>query len=301
LQPSALADRLSIKFRNQSDSEAILETNLFEISYKSKSDLSATNSNGENNEHSTTNDPYRSQSILSKTKEDIIKKTSKQVNRARLLIEEGRNTASANNTRIVNAISDTRMACFNKKCIFLTLTFIYVLLDLFLNVFFVTKSFTELPGFHNYNIFFSMIDVWIISLCRDWFVLIVAMIVAIKHELICGFVKFVHKKYISSLLCLAMYSFAMIKMLLHADQREPQQPNMIMFIWNIIGSVMFFLSWYMMSLLNLKNSNYFKTDVDGGDLGESAPTEDDIFLGNFIKNFLIQCIYSLSTACSKTS
>jgi hypothetical protein len=101
----------------------------------------------------------------------------------------------------------------------------------------------------------------------------------------------VHKKYISALLCLAMYSFAMIKMLLHADQRVPQQHNMIMFIWNIIAAVLFFLSWYMMSLLNLKNSNYFKTDVDGGDLGESAPTEDDIFLGNFASSILIT--YSL--------
>jgi hypothetical protein len=71
-----------------------------------------------------------------------------------------------------------------------------------------------------------------------------------------------------------MYSFAMIKMLVHADQRVPDRNSMIMFIWNIFAGVLFFISWYMLALLKSKRSSYTKTDVDGGDLGDNALEED---------------------------
>lgn len=78
-----------------------------------------------------------------------------------------------------------------------------------------------------------------------------------------------------------MYSFSMAKMLLHTDKRQnPDQNNMIMFIWDIAASFLFFISFYMLALLKLKKSNYQKTDVDGGDLGDNAG-EEDIFIGKF--------------------
>ena len=70
----------------------------------------------------------------------------------------------------------------------------------------------------------------------------------------------------------------MIKMLLHADTLQVRQNNMFMYIWNVIAGFLFFICWYMLRLLKHKQSNYRKTDIDGGDLDENAK-EEDIFIG----------------------
>jgi len=70
----------------------------------------------------------------------------------------------------------------------------------------------------------------------------------------------------------------MIKMLLHSDTRQVKQSSMLMFIWNVAAGFLFFISWYMLRLLNHKQLNYRKTDIDGGDLGENG-NEEDIFIG----------------------
>jgi len=70
----------------------------------------------------------------------------------------------------------------------------------------------------------------------------------------------------------------MIKMLLHSDTRQVKQSSMLMFIWNVVAGFLFFISWYMLRLLNHKQLNYRKTDIDGGDLGENG-NEEDIFIG----------------------
>ena len=67
-------------------------------------------------------------------------------------------------------------------------------------------------------------------------------------------------------------------MLLHSDTQQVKQSSMLMFIWNVAAGFLFFISWYMLRLLNHKQLNYRKTDVDGGDLGENA-NEEDIFIG----------------------
>nr|QUF59444.1 ATP-binding cassette transporter Abcb9 [Brachionus angularis] len=163
--------------------------------------------------------------------------------------------------------------CTNAKkltcCILIT---IYISLDVFLNVFFVTKSFTRLPWLSNeskdvYKIESSLIDVWTISIARDLFLAILLFIVLIRDQLVHPFIKYIHQKYISSFLCLLMYSFCMVKMLLHADQRkQTDKINMFMFIWNIVASFLFFITIYMLALLKPKQSaNYQKTDLDGTD------------------------------------
>ncbi len=191
--------------------------------------------------------------------------------------------------------------CCSKKCSCLTFVTVYISLDALFNLFFVTfsdkitknlhetlitpnitKSFNKFPTFQNFNIKTSTYDVWVTSLARDAFLFLVMITVAIKHRLVYRFIRFVHKKYISAFICLAMYSYAMLKMLFHSDQafineRPPDNTSMIMFIWNIISAFLFFIAWYMLSLLKLR-VDYQKTDVDGGDIGDNEEGEEDIFL-----------------------
>ncbi len=191
--------------------------------------------------------------------------------------------------------------CCSKKCGCLTFAAIYISLDALFNLFFVTfsakitknlhetlitpnitKSFNNIPTFQNFNIKTSTYDVWVTSLARDVFLFLIISTVAIKHRLVYSFIRFVHKKYISAFFCLAMYSYAMLKMLFHSDQafidqRPPDNTSMLMFIWNIISAFLFFIAWYMLSLLKLKEA-YQKTDVDGGDIGDNEEGEEDIFL-----------------------
>jgi hypothetical protein len=124
--------------------------------------------------------------------------------------------------------------------------------------------------------------VWVISLVRDAVLLLVILTVGIRHKFIHQFIRFVHKKYVSALLCLIMYSYSMLKMLLHSDQaftdqRPSDNTSMLMFLWNIISAFLFFIAWYMLALLKPKESFYQKTNVDGGDAGENE-VEEDIFL-----------------------
>lgn len=177
------------------------------------------------------------------------------------------------------AINNKEMCC-NRKCGCLFIISCYLSMDIIVNLFFVTKSFTKKPeGFQSFRIDTSLIDVWLISLIRDFFLLFVLIFFISRQQLIYPFVKFVHKKYISSFLCLIMYSYAMIKMLLHADQRkEIDRSSMLMYMWNTCAAFVFFLSWYMLALLKLKDCNYQKTDVDGGDMGENAGGDEDIFI-----------------------
>ena len=213
--------------------------------YRSRSRNSASNRNNSSHNHSTGANHHH--------------RRTESNTRSRLLIEE-----------------DSNMCC-TLKCGCITFVSVYLSIDFLLNLFFVTKSFSQLPSVEDFSIKTSLIDIWIISLVRDLFVLTVTLIVGIKHRIIYSFVKWLHKKYISSFACLLMYSYAMIKMLLHADQRKADQMSMLMFICNIVSAIFFFICWYMMSLLKLKECNYQKTDVDGGDIGENG--EEDIFLG----------------------
>lgn len=122
-----------------------------------------------------------------------------------------------------------------------------------------------------------------ISVVRDCVLFLILLTVAIKHSLVYGLIRFVHKKYVSGFLCLIMYSYAMLKMLLHSDQafidnRASDNTSMLMFLWNIISAFMFFIVWYMLALLKLKECNYQKTNIDGGDMEGEAEAEEDIFL-----------------------
>ena len=175
--------------------------------------------------------------------------------------------------------------CSTKKCICLLLVFMFLAMDILLNIFFVTDSFEKAPSFIEYDISHSLIDLWFISIARDLFLFIIILCVAIRHKFISGFIKFIHKKYISAFLTLIMYSFAMIKMLLHSDTRQVKQNSMFMFIWNVIAGFLFFICWYMLRLLKHKILNYRKTDIDGGDLDENAK-EEDIFIGRNLIIFL---------------
>lgn len=164
--------------------------------------------------------------------------------------------------------------------------FAFTWLDVFLNAFFVTYSFTQEPKLggrlsQEYDIRLSLIDIWAVSIVRDLILLLVVIAVIIRHQSVYKFIKFVHRSYLTAFLCLLMYSFAMGKMLLHADRREhPDQTNMGMLMWNIFAAFAFFISFYMMALLKVRKSNYSKTDVDGGDIGENgAAVDKDAFIG----------------------
>jgi hypothetical protein len=203
-----------------------------------------------------------------------------------------------NNTQTHIIQQNREMNCCTKKCACIFLITLNISFDIIFNAFFVTKSFTKWP-FENlfsysrmanekkwsYEFSTSLFDVWTVSVMRDLFLLIVVCISGIKHHKIYYFIKFIHQKYIAAFLCLIMYSFAMIKMLVYADQRQiVDKQNMCMFIWNIIAAFCFFISFYMLALLKPKECSYRKTDVDGGDLGEIAG-EEDIFIGIEISNF----------------
>jgi hypothetical protein len=173
-----------------------------------------------------------------------------------------------------------RMCC-TRRCTCVFLIILYVVFDVLVNLFFVTRAFSELPDVRPaaYRIESSLVDVWAVSLVRDSFTLIVVIISAVRSRVIYGFVRVVHKKYVSSFLCLIMYAYAMIKMLLHADQRTADRNSMLMFVWNIGASVAFFLCVYMLALLKPKECRYQKTNVDGGDMSEeNAGDEGDIFI-----------------------
>lgn len=192
----------------------------------------------------------------------------------------------------------SRSMCCSKKCGALALVAVYISLDTLFNLFFVTfsakitksfvltpnitKSFNKVPTYENFNIKTSTYDVWVVSLVRDALLFLVILAVGIRHKLIHRFIRFVHKKYISALLCLFMYSYSMLKMLLHSDQafidkRASDNTSMLMFIWNIIAAFLFFIAWYMLALLKPKECYYQKTNIDGGDMGEND-MEEDIFL-----------------------
>ncbi len=187
---------------------------------------------------------------------------------------------SNNNSSASNRDEERARMCCTRRCTCIFLIILYVVLDLVFNAFFVTRALTRLPDFANFRIESSLEDVWLVSLVRDLFTFVVVLISACNHRAIYTFVRFVHKKYISSFMCLLMYSYAMIKMLLHADQRQAEKNNMFMFIWNIGASVAFFICMYMLALLKPKECNYQKTNVDGGDMEaeDENATEEDIFI-----------------------
>nr|UOU03331.1 ATP-binding cassette subfamily B9 [Brachionus rubens] len=183
--------------------------------------------------------------------------------------------------RISNDDQKRDMCSNTKKLICLLLLTIFVFFDIFLNVFFVTKSFTKPPWLsesvqYQYEFTTSLIDLWAVSLARDLFFIIIILWTIIRHQFIHQFIKFIHSKYISPFLCLLMYSFAMLKMLFYADQRVKRDPNnMSMYLWNIFAGFMFFISVYMLALLKPKQlDSYQKTTVDGGDPGEANQEED---------------------------
>jgi hypothetical protein len=175
----------------------------------------------------------------------------------------------------------------SKKCAFLTFTFFYLTLDIFINQCLMTNGFTDLKNFMYFNTESSngttktieyadlLIDQWLISNIRDLFIFIILIIVIINHHLCYKFLKFLHHHYINATLCLLMYSYAMIKLLLHADNRTTHLTNVFMLVWNIISGFLYFISMYMLSLL--KVFDYKKTNVDGGEL-ENGGDEADIFL-----------------------
>ncbi len=232
----------------------VLETKLFEQ-----------NNGNNNNKNNNTN---RNIDNSNKRKQ---KSTKRKRSKPTIILNKSRNNEEH---------SSIEKMCCNRKCGCLFIISIYLSIDVLVNLFFVTKSFQKRPdGFENFNINTSLIDVWLISLIRDLFLLFIFILFAAKQHIIYPFVRFIHKKYISAFLCLAMYSYAMIKMLLHADQRkEVDRSSMLMFMWNVCAAYLFFISWYMMALLKLKDSNYQKTDVDGGDMGDNAVGDEDIFI-----------------------
>lgn len=193
--------------------------------------------------------------------------------------------------------------CSNaKKTACLVLITIYSVLDVLCNLFFITRAFTQKPWQslelgQGFRIDESLIDVWCISLLRDVFLITVLTLVSVRHRFVHGFIKFVHNKFIGAFLCLMMYSYSMIKMLLHADQRKSTDPtSMTMFLWNIFASFAFFISIYMLALLKPKQSaNYQKTDIDGGDPGDNA-LEEDILIGKLLGH---QFSFSVATRILK--
>jgi hypothetical protein len=140
----------------------------------------------------------------------------------------------------------------------------------------MTNGLKSLDNFFYFSSFAdSLVDVWAISILRDIFLFIIGLVVLIHHRIIHIFIKNFHRKYISALLCLLMYSYAMLKLLIHADNRKTNISNVFICIWNIIAAFLFFIVWYMLSLLKL--FDYKKTNVDGGE--NENGDEADIFLG----------------------
>lgn len=232
------------------------------------------NKNCDNTSDSGISDTIKRPKLKAKSKKKFSKKSSR-------IDQEKRDEESC--------LQSVGNMCCSRKCFCVGLIAVFISMDILVNLFFVTESFKKTPDFSNYHINSSLIDVWFISMARDLVLFVVVTFVAIRHKFISGFVKFVHKKYISAFLCLMMYSFAMIKMLLHSDTRQVKQNNMFMLMWNVFAGFLFFISWYMLRLLKHKQSNYRKTDIDGGDLDENG-NEEDIFIGNlFLSVSAIQC------------
>lgn len=189
----------------------------------------------------------------------------------------------------------------SKKCAILTFSFIYLSLDVFINQCLITEFFSDFKNFiliepesngHHQNHEDSsnssnstndsrmgyadlLIDQWLIANIRDLFLFSILMIVLINHHLCYKFLKFLHHKYINALLCLIMYSYAMAKLLVHADNRTMIPTNVFLLVWNIISAFLYFIVLYMLSLL--KVFDYKKTNVDGSE-PENGGEEGDIFL-----------------------
>ncbi len=234
---------------SSSCSSIVLETNLIES----------------NNQTTTT------QAVTKKTAQVL-----KRLSNSNRLVRQNRRDLLDNKHNIISNQSSEKMCCTKRfNCTLFIL--MYLCSDLTLNLLFVTNLLKRLPSFDGFDVRSSLIDVWIISLLRDVILLTILFLFVIKHNFIFSFIKWVHNHYLSAFLCLMQYSFVMIKMLLHADQREPDRSTMIFLIWNIAASILFFISWYAMALIKPKECNYSKTDVDGGDLGENAH-EEDIFI-----------------------
>jgi ATP-binding cassette, subfamily B (MDR/TAP), member 9 len=171
-----------------------------------------------------------------------------------------------------------RMCCCTPKCGCLLLIAIYVGFDAAINLFFVTGAFTHLPVLKPFEIHTTLIDVWLISVLRTLVFIIILTFTAVRHRIIYTFVRKLHKSYITAFLCLIMYSYSMIKMLLHANLRKADRVSMLMFIWNIFGALLFFISWYMLTLLKLKeSSNYQKANFENNEQGDGTG-EEDIFM-----------------------
>ena len=160
---------------------------------------------------------------------------------------------SKNNRKFSNQASGK--CCTRKKLFIICLIFLYLTVDFLINLIFVTEIFSKMPSFMDYTASSSLIDIWIVSLAKCGFLLTISLLVVIRHEIVINFIRFVHSKYISLLVCLGMYSFAIIKMLLHAETRDIKVIPMAMFIWNFFSSFLFFGCWYMLKLLKLRKLN----------------------------------------------
>jgi hypothetical protein len=164
-----------------------------------------------------------------------------------------------------------------RKLLVTCLIFMYLIGDNLINIIFVTHSFTKLPSFvSDYNVSSSLIDIWLISLVKCTFLFVFTLLVIVRHSLVFKFIRFIHLKYISLVLCLAIYSFAIVKMLLHAETRLIEAKCMAMFIWNFISSFLFYACWYMLKLLKLRTIN--RGSKKEGD-GNEEDLEKSAFLG----------------------
>jgi hypothetical protein len=95
--------------------------------------------------------------------------------------------------------SRSKMCC-TRKCFCCFLIACFICVDILVNIFFVTDQFQIAPSFIGYHISTSLLDLWCISIARDCCLLFILIFVVIRHRFISGFVKFVHKKYISAFL-----------------------------------------------------------------------------------------------------
>ncbi len=196
---------------------------------------------------------------------------------------EKKTTYFASDFKAYNANIDATMC--SKKCAALTFLFIFVGFDLALNLILMTNGLTSINNYFLITSFAdTVIDIYAISILRDLFLLIISFIVSIHHRIIHSFIRNLHRKYISAILCLLMYSYAMIKLLIHVDSKQNKKSGFHVFlcIWNIIAAFLFFITWYALSLLKL--FDYKKTNVDGGE--NENGDENDIFLGKRLFSYL---------------
>lgn len=101
--------------------------------------------------------------------------------------------------------------CWSRKCACVGFILAFALLDVFLNAFFVTYSFTRAPDFAlaAYDIRMALVDIWVVSLVRDSVLLVVVLCTLVRHQLVYRFIRAMHRSYLTAFLCLVMYSFAM--------------------------------------------------------------------------------------------